>query len=419
MATKRIGPVLEMQAYQVARDVYEQRLLPKEGIERLANAGINRNSARDFIYILRSMLGGEAYKRAMSTGATRYFLNRILHDYGVKRLKDATAALRLHVAYKGDAMPGYLAIASDFEAVLGARSRDRKRRPTAQILPMAMGESDHQSIVEVQEGYFLNQLPHQLDGSYHCYTTISAAGGSTVLFQYQGMIIATARLIRCGALPPKKDVNGYTHELVFEPSSIRVFEPIEPKTIKMVWPKVSQLSQVRWKLDPKRLAAFEVFVRNARTPEIKDKDAMPDEVASIWGYVPSGEDTRTHALAQIRLRRGQQTFRKDLLKRFGALCVVTGSGIVALLEAAHIVPYRGHDDNHVENGLILRSDIHTLFDLNLLGIEPETLKIELHPSVATEYADIENTQLRCSPSNRPSRAALQERYAAFLKKLQE
>jgi HNH endonuclease len=33
-----------------------------------------------------------------------------------------------------------------------------------------------------------------------------------------------------------------------------------------------------------------------------------------------------------------------------------------ILEAAHISPYRGEEDNHPENGLLLRADLHTLFD---------------------------------------------------------
>jgi putative restriction endonuclease len=37
--------------------------------------------------------------------------------------------------------------------------------------------------------------------------------------------------------------------------------------------------------------------------------------------------------------------------------------------------YRGMKDNDPSNGLLLRTDIHTLYDLNLLGIEPDSLKV--------------------------------------------
>ncbi len=58
--------------------------------------------------------------------------------------------------------------------------------------------------------------------------------------------------------------------------------------------------------------------------------------------------------------------------RYEHRCVVTGCTVIAVLEAAHIRPYRRPEDNDVKNGLLLRADIHTLFDLNLLGIEPGT-----------------------------------------------
>ena len=60
-----------------------------------------------------------------------------------------------------------------------------------------------------------------------------------------------------------------------------------------------------------------------------------------------------------------------------------------------------------------RSDIHTLFDLDLLGIEPERLEIQLHPSVAVEYADVAAGTLTCSDRHSPSEDALRRRYERF------
>jgi putative restriction endonuclease len=106
-----------------------------------------------------------------------------------------------------------------------------------------------------------------------------------------------------------------------------------------------------------------------------------------------------------------------LRERHGDHCLVTGCKVLAVLEAAHIKPYRGEQDNHPENGLLLRSDIHTLFDLDLLGIEPDRLQVELHPSLRPEYGDLAGLQLGCRSGLRPSREALRRRYKLFLKKL--
>lgn len=94
-------------------------------------------------------------------------------------------------------------------------------------------------------------------------------------------------------------------------------------------------------------------------------------------YVPSGEDMRHKIMKQISERRGQKEFRNSLIQVHEGKCAVTGCRTIELLEAAHISPYRGEADHHITNGLLLRADIHTLFDLGLLAIHPETLIVNL------------------------------------------
>jgi len=130
-------------------------------------------------------------------------------------------------------------------------------------------------------------------------------------------------------------------------------------------------------------------------------------------YSATGIDSRTKVWLQIRQRRGQAGFRKKIRDRYGSHCLVTGCKILDILEAAHVMPYRGDSDNHPENGLLLRADIHTLFDLNLLGIEPESLEIRLHTSIAEEYSAYRGHRLRCG-DRPPSTDALQQRYRQFL-----
>ena len=100
-------------------------------------------------------------------------------------------------------------------------------------------------------------------------------------------------------------------------------------------------------------------------------------------------------------------------KFYGDQCMVTGCKIVDILEAAHISPYRGECDNDVENGLLLRADIHTLFDLNLLGIEPKSLIVHIHSDLQkTEYKIYEDKKLICATHN-ISRQALETRWKKF------
>ena len=121
-------------------------------------------------------------------------------------------------------------------------------------------------------------------------------------------------------------------------------------------------------------------------------------------------DARERVLAQIIRRRGQREFRENLLAAYGGRCAITGCDLVEVLEAAHIVPYRGPATNDVQNGLLLRADIHTLFDLGLIAVVPESLEIVLAPSVSgANYQELVGARVRLplNVSEYPSVEALE------------
>jgi hypothetical protein len=146
------------------------------------------------------------------------------------------------------------------------------------------------------------------------------------------------------------------------------------------------------------------------SPEAADDNGRPE----LEGYKLAEGDDRERVLKQIRARRGQQAFRDKLRSRYGDQCMISGCKVLHVLEAAHICPYRGELDNHAENGLLLRADLHTLFDLDLIGIEPSTLLIHLNPSInLVEYREFHGRALSCSGECRPSEQALLLRWQAF------
>lgn len=67
-------------------------------------------------------------------------------------------------------------------------------------------------------------------------------------------------------------------------------------------------------------------------------------------------------------RRGQAAFKKELMEHFGGRCVISGCALEILLDAAHIEPYARGKHYGVRNGLLLRKDLHALFDARLLDI---------------------------------------------------
>jgi len=77
-----------------------------------------------------------------------------------------------------------------------------------------------------------------------------------------------------------------------------------------------------------------------------------------------------YAQRSILIRQGQPEFRDGLYALYGK-CMVTGCVDKQVLEACHIVPYSQSHDNSLENGLLLRADIHTLFDRKLIRINSD------------------------------------------------
>ncbi|MDV5100050.1 HNH endonuclease [Pseudomonas sp. LSJ-87] len=124
-------------------------------------------------------------------------------------------------------------------------------------------------------------------------------------------------------------------------------------------------------------------------------------------------DARTRTLASIVRRRGQPQFRKQLLKAYQGRCAITACSLQQVLEAAHIHPYLGDATNVVSNGLLLRADVHTLFDLGLLWINPADLRIEISEVLRdSEYVSSEGRSLYIpeNEAERPSRPALEFRF---------
>ncbi|WP_226346860.1 HNH endonuclease [Agilicoccus flavus] len=131
--------------------------------------------------------------------------------------------------------------------------------------------------------------------------------------------------------------------------------------------------------------------------------SVEQEVAAA---VDASKDSRERVMVAIRLRQGQPAFRRSLLRAYDERCAVTGFALPSLLEAAHIVPHSGVHTNRSDNGLLLRADIHTLFDLRLLTVVLNNgYRVRCSPDLAsTEYAGLDGRELAMiprEPADRP------------------
>lgn len=124
-------------------------------------------------------------------------------------------------------------------------------------------------------------------------------------------------------------------------------------------------------------------------------------------------DERT--FSSILTRRGQKQFREKLLRAYNGQCAITGCSVESVLEAAHIVPHSEGQSYEISNGILLRADMHTLFDLFLLSVDPGNGKIKLSPELQNCYPSLEDRlmQVPDNPNELPSASALREHYSKW------
>lgn len=108
-----------------------------------------------------------------------------------------------------------------------------------------------------------------------------------------------------------------------------------------------------------------------------------------------------HGKPQIVLPRlGQGSFRILLTDMYKRRCAITGERTLPVLDAAHIKPYNLLARHELSNGLLLRSDLHRLFDDGYITVDPMDRKIVVSKRIreefenGKEYYRLEGTALR-------------------------
>lgn len=163
------------------------------------------------------------------------------------------------------------------------------------------------------------------------------------------------------------------------------------------------LEQVEWRLEHD--ADFEEMI-----PEDAEVLHYPETLAELTSFDPqSVEDGRRRIEQLVVIRQGQTAFRRRLLEAYGRKCAMTGCEIEDILEAAHISPYKGKQTDDVTNGLLLRADIHTLFDRGLIKVDRNYL-VTASPAVATAYDLPEKIRLPSDPKTHPHPEALETKF---------
>src|SRR5438034_750534 len=87
---------------------------------------------------------------------------------------------------------------------------------------------------------------------------------------------------------------------------------------------------------------------------------------------------------QVQPRLGQGSFRVIVTDAYGRRCAVTGEKALPVLIAAHIRPFAEGGEHRVDNGLLLRSDIHILFDRGYVTVTPQ-YRLEVSGRLKTDF----------------------------------
>ncbi|WP_143138797.1 HNH endonuclease signature motif containing protein [Lentzea waywayandensis] len=86
--------------------------------------------------------------------------------------------------------------------------------------------------------------------------------------------------------------------------------------------------------------------------------------------------------SKTKARNGQGGFRKKLIQRYGHVCAITGPCPAEVLQAAHLRNFAEHETHNLAEGVLLRADVHLLFDNDLLAVDPTTWRVVLAPSLS-------------------------------------
>ena len=133
----------------------------------------------------------------------------------------------------------------------------------------------------------------------------------------------------------------------------------------------------------------------------KTYDTASAEGGALWGkvqlalagrrpeqqpqFIETGSDqSRFGADYLTRGRLGQGAFRVLVTDAYERRCAVTGEKTLPVLEAAHIKPYALNGPHQVSNGILLRSDLHKLFDLGYVTVTSD-LRVEVSPKLKSEW----------------------------------
>lgn len=122
-------------------------------------------------------------------------------------------------------------------------------------------------------------------------------------------------------------------------------------------------------------------IGNALLDAVFERIRKPYERESV-----GKEEGAREGLTLAKYRIGQGTFRVMVTEAYHRRCAISGEKTLPVLDAAHIVPFSEEGSYSVQNGLLLRTDIHTLYDKGYLTVTP-SYHVEVSSRLKQDYGN--------------------------------
>lgn len=150
----------------------------------------------------------------------------------------------------------------------------------------------------------------------------------------------------------------------------------------------------------------------ARSLRATKRDLSRGDDERVWRECLDRARRARHAVTDVggrtvqrlrAVRLGQGTFRIAVMESYGRACAITGEHSLPALEAAHIRPFSRSGPHEVRNGLLLRADLHRLFDLGYVTVTPRH-RVRVSERLRTDFANgrtyypLDGTALRVPPN---------------------
>jgi hypothetical protein len=420
-------------AYRFAIKVHSGEMPLSNAKTQLVKIGVNGNSAVDLVRDYQKLREGRVYKRALSSGTTDDFLKWILRDNGAEAHRTAVRSLEQHIkyyqGYSGSPMQSHVTVLEKHQRL--AKMQDmgvRPNAPTSEAVPLPSDcwifQYNPDKVPHLEEDFKVGTILTWHVGQH---ATLMKPGQEVYLWRAAGKKKRPCGIVAASILQEKPKIQRqFTHPT----GALKTFDPGDPElcvslnisrvfleTEKMLGKEAIQQDDILRQLEIVTMARHTNYPVEALQAQRIDRLLRIENIPAVPVYQDFGEapndDPNELRIFAAKIRRGQPQFREKLIRLYRSKCAITGTEVQDVLEACHILLHSKSGNNHSDNGILLRSDIHVLFDSGMIRINPSTLTVIVDPmlrkSIYNQYHGL-SLPTR-SDGSQISKKFLAERYA--------